>query len=98
MKAGQRLQFLEWINGQTCTSVTPEMLEMVEPMSETEMKMMHEARSLNRKDDPGGSTSFDVLTSKEVFEDFLALNPSLLAAITLHNKQWNVAPAVQQAE
>ena len=98
MKAGQRLQFLEWINGQTCTSITPEMLEMIEPMSDTEMKMMHEARSLNRKDDPGGSVSFEVLTSKEVFEDFLALNPSLLAAITLHNKQWNVAPAAQQAE
>ena len=31
MKAGQRLQFLEWINGQTCTSITPEMLEMSSP-------------------------------------------------------------------
>jgi len=89
MKAGQRLQFLEWINGQTSQVIAAEMLEMIQPMSDTEMKMMHEARSLNRKDDPAGSASFDVLTSEEVFDDFLALNPSLLAAIMLHNKQWN---------
>jgi hypothetical protein len=29
---------------------------------------------------------------------FLALNPSLLAAIMLHNKRWNAAPATPPAE
>src|SRR5271169_5910961 len=72
MKAGQRLQFLEWINEQT---FAPEVLEIIEPMSDTEMKMMLEARSLDHKDDPAGMASFKVLTS-EVFNDFLALNPS----------------------
>jgi hypothetical protein len=99
MKAGQRLLFLEWINGQTCQVITPEMLEMIQPMSDTEMKMMYEAQSLSRKDDLGGLASFRILTG-EVFEDFLALNPSLLVAIMWNNKQWNTAPAalaVQQA-
>jgi hypothetical protein len=68
-----------------------EMIEMIEPMSDTEVKMMHEAQSLDRKDDPAGLASFKALTG-EVFDDFLALNPSLLAAIVLHNKHWYSAP------
>jgi hypothetical protein len=96
MKAAQRLQFLEWINEQTCMVIQREMLEMIQPMSCTEMKMMHEAGSLDRKDDPAGSASFKVLTG-EVFEDFLALNPSLLAAIMLSHKNWNRTPAAVSA-
>ncbi len=86
MKAGERLQVFEWIDGQTCTVITPELLEMIAPMSDTEIKMMHEAKSLDRKDDPAGLASFKILTA-EVFGDFLKLNPSLLAAIVLHNKR-----------
>jgi hypothetical protein len=98
MTAGYRLRFLEYIDDAVCLSVSREMVELVQPMSETEIQMIHVARSLDRKDDPAGSASFKVLTSPEVFNDFLALNPSLLAAIMLHNKEWQPAPQPEQQE
>jgi hypothetical protein len=95
MPAGYRLQFLEWVDGEVCMGITHKMLEMIEPMSDTEIKMMNEALALDRKDDPAGLASARILTG-EVFEDFLKLNPSLLAAIVLHHKDWNPAPAALQ--
>lgn len=91
MTASYRLQFLEWIDRQVDRVITPEMLEIVSPMSAVEMAMVDEARSLDKKDGPEFTrcnASFKVLTGREVFEDFLALNPSLLAAIMLHQRQW----------
>lgn len=88
MRAGHRLQFLEWINKQVDFVMTADMLAIIEPMSITEVKMMDEARSLDRDSDPAGMGSFRVLTSADVFAEFLKLNPSLLKAIMLHNAIW----------
>jgi hypothetical protein len=88
MKAGEKLQVLEKLNGLTDGYITPEMLAMIEPMSDTEYEMLNEARSLDQPDDKAGRASFDVLTSPDVFEHFVRLNPSLLAAIKFHNALW----------
>jgi hypothetical protein len=81
MKAHERLRFLEGLNTFTDSYLGPEVLAMIEPMSDIECEMVHEARSLNREGDKLGSASFDILTSREVFGHFVKLNPSLLAAI-----------------
>ena len=85
MKAGERLHYLEWLNKQTDNYISPEMLAIIEPMSNAEMAMMHEAQSL----DPKGSNSesFKILTRWNVFNSFLALNPSILAAIKLRERR-----------
>jgi hypothetical protein len=88
MRAGHRLQFLEWVNKQADIVMTADMLAVTEPMSLTEVKMMDEALSLDREDDPAGMGSFRVLTSADVFAEFLKLNPSLLRAIMLHDALW----------
>jgi hypothetical protein len=88
MRAGQRLQFLEWVNRQVDLIVTADMLATIEPASVTEVKMMDEALSLDRDGEPAGMASFRVLTSPDVFADFLRLNPSLLKAIMLHDALW----------
>jgi hypothetical protein len=85
MKAGERLHLLEWLNDQVDTFLTPEMLTTIEPMCDTQIAIMREAHSLNDKDDPAGMASFKVLTSQGVFNKFLVLNPSLLAAILEHD-------------
>ena len=92
MRAGERLQFLEFIDGCVGFAVTQEMVALIKPMSDTEVEMMHEARSLNREDDKPGSASFAMLTRPDVFGHFLALNPSLLAAIMLYQKKFDVPP------
>jgi hypothetical protein len=89
MRAGERLRFLEKLNGLTDIFITPEMLAIIEPMSDAEMAIMHEARSLDREDDKLGSASFKVLTSWKVFNHLLRLNPSLLSAILLREKRDN---------
>lgn len=88
MRAGHRLEFLEWINRQVDIVIRADMLAIIEPMSLTEVQMMDEALSLDREGDPAGMASFRVLTSRDVFADFLRLNPSLLKAIMLHDVLW----------
>jgi len=71
---------------------TPEMLATIEPMSNTEIEIFHEATSLDHEDHfPRCNESFKVLTSWRVFGHFRRLNPSYLAAIKLRemNKQAN---------
>lgn len=84
MKAGERLQLLEWLN----QSFSPNVLAAIQPMSEAEAAIMREARSLDRKDDPAAMASFRVLTSWKVFGHFLRLNPSYLAAIKLFERRF----------
>ena len=96
MPAGKRLQLLEKLNGLTDNYFTPEMLAIIEPMSDTEMEMMHEAKSLDREDDRLGQ-AFKVLTSWRVFGHFRRLNPSYLAAIKLRSQMTaaGTTPALQ---
>jgi hypothetical protein len=85
MKAGERLHHLEWLNKQTDNYISPEMLAIIEPMSDAEIAMMHEARSLDQNE--SDSKSFEILTNWKVFNSFLALNPSILAAIRLRERR-----------
>jgi hypothetical protein len=95
MKAGERLHMLEWLNKQTDNYILPEMLAVIEPMSDAEMAMMHEARSLDQEG--SDSKSFEILTSQKVFNSFLALNPSILAAIRLRERRVIEANSVAAA-
>jgi hypothetical protein len=96
MPAGKRLQLLEKLNGLTDNYFTPEMLAAITPMSDTEMEMVNEARSLDREDDRLGQASFDVLTSWRVFGHFRRLNPSYLAAIKLRQQMTAAGTAPAQ--
>jgi hypothetical protein len=96
MKPGKRLRLLELLNGLTDNYFTPDMLAIIEPMSDTEMAMVSEARSLDREDDRLGQASFDVLTSPKVFGHFRRLNPSFLAAIKLRQQMTAAGTAPAQ--
>jgi hypothetical protein len=86
MPTADRLQFLEKLNGLTDLYFTPEMLALIEPMSDTEIAMVNEARSLDPEDDRLGRASFNVLTSWRVFGHLRRLNPSYLAAMKLRER------------
>jgi hypothetical protein len=73
------------------------MLAVISPMSNTEMEMMREARTLDREDDRLGHASFKILTSWRVFGHFRRLNPSYLAAIKLRQQMTAAGTAPAQA-
>jgi hypothetical protein len=76
LSAEHRLKFLEFLD--RCTGTfTADMIAQVEPMSDEAYEMVKEARKL------GPGKSLDVLASWEVFNAFVALNPSLLTAIKM---------------
>jgi hypothetical protein len=81
MDAGLRLRLLESLNGMPDIYLRPEMLAMIEPMCDTAYAIWKEAKTLDREGDIGRMASFRVLTSPRVFDHFVALNPSILAAI-----------------
>lgn len=81
LSVSHRLHFLEKLNCLTDDYLTPYMLSMVEPASDTEFQMIAAARSLDSPDDKAGSASFRVLSTPSVYAHFVALNPSLLAAL-----------------
>jgi hypothetical protein len=97
MKPGKRLKLLEKLNSLTDNYLTPEMLAIIEPMCDTQVEMMNEARSLDREDDRLGQASFDVLTSWRVFKHFRRLNQSLLAAIKLRQQMTAAGTAPAQS-
>jgi len=51
MSAGKRLKLLELLNSLTDGYFTPDMLAIIEPMCDTQMEMVNEARSLDGEDD-----------------------------------------------
>jgi hypothetical protein len=59
------------------------MLATIQPMSDIEVQMMEEARSLDSKDCKTGKASFEVLTNLRTFSIFVTLNPSLLTALKM---------------
>lgn len=82
MKAGEQRELLERLN----RMFDPAVLTAIEPMSDAEVKMVNEARSLDRKDwrpGEGGMVSYELLTRPKVFEHFVRLNPSILRAIKI---------------
>jgi hypothetical protein len=73
--AEYRLKFLEFIDRHT-DLFTPEALALLEPMNNEGREMLKEARKL-------GSKWLDVVSSWEVFNAFVALNPSMLVALKM---------------
>jgi hypothetical protein len=82
IKPGEKLYLLEKMNGMTDIYFRAEMLAMIEPAGDIECQIISEANSLDpRGDTTHGMASYRVLTSPNVFQHFLTLNPSILAAI-----------------
>ena len=77
----RRLRLLEQLNEIPDLYLTPEKLAAIQPMSDTELAVVHEAMALDGSE--RCSASFAVLTSGRVFSIFQQLNPSLSAAMNL---------------
>jgi hypothetical protein len=87
ISVGTRLRLLEGLNKLTDLYFTLEMLAAIQPMSDTEIEIFNEAKSLDHEEErPLCNASFNVLTSWRVFGHFRRLNPSYLAAIKLRQK------------
>jgi len=79
--AAERLQFLEFIDGSADQFLTPGMIMQITPMTDTELEMVHEARSLDPPTDKRCAASFDMLADHAIFAHFARLNPLLLTVI-----------------
>jgi hypothetical protein len=73
--AEYRLKFLEFIDSHT-DLFTPEAIALVEPMNAEGRELIKEARKL-------GNKWLDVVARWEVFNAFIALNPSMLDALKM---------------
>jgi hypothetical protein len=82
IKPADRLDFLERLHGLTNRYFTADMLATIEPMCDTGYAIFKEARSLDPpQDDTHCAASFNVLATPSVFQHFVKLNPSIMAAI-----------------
>jgi hypothetical protein len=90
----ERLDFLEMLDHIIDTYITPEMLALVQPMSDAEVGFVEEADKLVAPDDKLVKAKFDLLTSEKVFGWFVQLNPSLDRAIQFREQQFS-KPAPQ---
>jgi hypothetical protein len=70
-----RLQYLEWLDRDR--DITPEMIGAVNRMCVDGYELLREAQKL------GAKKALDVISRLEVFTAFVALNPSVLAAIKM---------------
>jgi len=77
LSAAHRLRFLEFLDSHTDMVLTAEAIAAVEPMCDEAFELVKEARKL------GAAKALDVFARWEVFNAFVALNPSLLSAIKL---------------
>jgi hypothetical protein len=77
LSAEHRLRFLEFLDNCTDNVLTAETISIIEPMSDEAYEMVKEARKLGTK------KALDVLARWEVFNAFIALNPSILTAIKM---------------
>jgi hypothetical protein len=85
LKAAERLNLLEKLNGTTDKFFTAKLLASISPMCDTAYAIFKEARSLDPpQDDTHCDASFNVLATPSVFRHIVQLNPSILAAIK-HN-------------
>ena len=96
LKAADRLDLLERLNGLTGDYLTADMLADISPMCDTACAIFKEARTLDTpQDDTHCDASFNVLATPSVFRHFVQLNPSIMAAIKLNadDRQDQHAPA-----
>ena len=78
--AAYRLEALEALHRQITPWVTTEVLAAIRPADDVTLRIIAEAESLDTEGDDG-LRSYKVLTSWEVFNDLVRLNPSLLDAM-----------------
>ena len=82
LKAADRLNLLEKLNGMTDRFFTADMLAMIEPMCDTGVAIIREARTLDPpQDETHCDATFTVLATPSVFRHLVQLNPSIMAAI-----------------
>ena len=87
-----RLKFLQWLDDRNERWERPEIIAAIEPMCEDGYQLLRETMKL------GSKKSLDVIASWEVFNAFVALNPSLLTAIKMnHFPRPSRAPASEAA-
>ena len=77
LSAAHRLRFLEFLDSHTDLVLTAEAIAAIEPMCDEALEMVEEARKL------GAAKALDVFARWEVFNAFVALNPSILTAIKM---------------
>jgi len=77
LSAEHRLRFLEFLDNCTDNFLTAESISIIEPICDEAYEMLKETRKL------GAKKSLDVLAHWEVFNAFVALNPSILTAIKM---------------
>jgi hypothetical protein len=70
-----RLKYLQWLEIRDEACFSPEVIAAVEPMCDDGYELLRETMKL------GAKKGFDMIASWEVFSAFVALNPSLLAAL-----------------
>jgi hypothetical protein len=87
MSVGERLTMLENLNRLVDNYITADVLATVSPSCNATAKMIFETDALEAND------AFKVLTSWEVFGNFLKLNPTLLDAIKLASGRRDQSPA-----
>ncbi|WP_407160166.1 hypothetical protein [Bradyrhizobium sp. STM 3557] len=75
MPETMRLCFLQHLDKMLDTSITPEIVSIVEPMCDEGFKIVKEAMKL------GASKSLDIYAQRDTFAAFCNLNPSLVRAI-----------------
>jgi hypothetical protein len=82
IKPADRLALLEKLNRLTDDYFTADMLASISPMCDTAFAIFKEARTLDPpRDDAHCAASFKVLATRHVFDHFVKLNPSIMAAI-----------------
>ncbi len=98
MTTEERVKHLERLNGLVDDSVvglTEEGLAAIQVPCDTSIEIISAAMDVDRSDKPPFRESFKLLTSWEVFNHLVALNPSLLAAIKLRRYRSSAAaPAI----
>jgi hypothetical protein len=77
MTAAQRLEFLEGLDELIDDKLSAQAVAAVHPACETATKMLDEMQGLESNE------KFSILESFAIFEHFVRLNPSLLAAMHL---------------
>jgi hypothetical protein len=77
MSSAHRLKFLEWLDKCGDQWLTADMVAVIEPMCADGYEIVREAQKL------GAGKMFDVFARWEVFNAFIALNPSILTAIKM---------------
>jgi hypothetical protein len=80
ISVNEQLRLLEQINGCACHEISPAMIELIEPASDVEIRMIEAAHSLDAGD-AKLSPSFYVLAKS--FRQFCRINSSYLAALRL---------------